>query len=89
MLFFELRFVSNCSHDIELDDVIKPDPELRAMLQRIDLTKCSPWIYTASVDFHAQRCIECLKIDDALPNKQIIDVKAVGCESSRMESGGG
>ena len=65
-------------HDIELADVIQPEPELAALLQRIDPSKCSPWVYTASVEHHAQNCLNCLGISDALPNRPIIDVAAVG-----------
>mmetsp|Transcript_41504 Transcript_41504/g.56589 ORF Transcript_41504/g.56589 Transcript_41504/m.56589 type:complete len:149 (-) Transcript_41504:892-1338(-) len=44
-------------HDISLDD-IRPDPELRAMLLRIDKPR---WVFTASVASHAQRCLEVLQ----------------------------
>ena len=65
-------------HDIRLDDCIKPDPALRRMLESIDLGVCSPWVYTASVSDHAERCLDALGISDVLPNRPIIDVRAVG-----------
>ena len=39
-----------------------------------------PWIFTASVAAHAERCLECLGVGDVetLRGKPIIDVRAVG-----------
>ena len=67
-------------HDISLSDVIKPDPALRSMLASIDTDACDPWIFTASVAAHAERCLECLGVGDVetLRGKPIIDVRAVG-----------
>jgi putative hydrolase of the HAD superfamily len=65
-------------HDIRLDDCITPDPSLRKMLSTIDLSVCSPWVYTASVSDHAERCLAALGIADVLPNRPVIDVRQVG-----------
>ena len=67
-------------HDISLSDVIKLDPALRSMLASIDTDACDPWIFTASVAAHAERCLECLGVGDVetLRGKPIIDVRAVG-----------
>ncbi len=65
-------------HDIRLDDCIRPDPALRKMLDTIDLSVCAPWVFTASISDHAERCLDALGISDVLPNRPIIDVRAVG-----------
>ena len=59
-------------HDIPLHHHIKPDPELRAMLQSIALPK---WVFTASIKAHAERCLDLLGVGDLFEG--IIDVRAV------------
>ena len=59
-------------HDVPLES-IKPDPELRALLLRIDRPR---WVFTASVASHAQRCLEALGIADLFLG--IIDCKTCG-----------
>mmetsp|Transcript_41505 Transcript_41505/g.56593 ORF Transcript_41505/g.56593 Transcript_41505/m.56593 type:complete len:232 (-) Transcript_41505:489-1184(-) len=67
-------------HDISLDD-IRPDPELRAMLLRIDKPR---WVFTASVASHAQRCLEALAIDDLFLG--IIDCKSCSLATKHSPS---
>jgi putative hydrolase of the HAD superfamily/pyrimidine and pyridine-specific 5'-nucleotidase len=64
------------AHDVELVAHIKPDARLRAMLLKIKTPK---WVFTASVEHHARRCLELLGIDDLFEG--IIDVRAVGFET--------
>ena len=62
------------SHDIPLHEHIGPDPELRAMLQSLD-PSIPRWVFTASIEPHARRCLELLGIADLFEG--IIDVRAV------------
>lgn len=48
-------------HDVELDDDIKPDPALRAMLLEIPHSR---WVFTAATHEHAVRCLKRLGIED-------------------------
>merc|ERR1711918_249515 len=47
-------------HDISYEE-ISPDPELRAMLLRVNITR---WVFTASVEGHCRRCLAALGIED-------------------------
>lgn len=57
------------THDINLDDYLKPNPELRSMLNSLPLDK---WIFTNADINHAKRVLKTLGIDDCF--KGIIDV---------------
>ena len=62
------------SHDIPLHEHIGPDPELRAMLQSLD-PSIPRWVFTASIEPHARRCLELLGVSDLFEG--VIDVRAV------------
>ena len=47
---------------LPLDEILKPDTELRDMLTR--LTSARKWIFTNAYYPHAERCIKLLGIDD-------------------------
>lgn len=49
---------------LPLDDVIKPDPKLRALLLDLDTTKVKPWLLTNAYVNHAQRVIKLLGVED-------------------------
>jgi pyrimidine 5'-nucleotidase len=59
-------------HDVPLAS-IKPDPKLRALLLSIDRPR---WVFTASVESHARRCLEALGVADLFLG--IIDCKSCG-----------
>tara|TARA_B100000795_G_C22611509_1_gene365271 strand:+ start:68 stop:778 length:711 start_codon:yes stop_codon:yes gene_type:complete len=65
------RFLEYC-HDVPLTDIV-PDLELRAMILSVQRPR---WVFTASVESHARRCLEALGISDCFLG--IIDCKAVG-----------
>ena len=62
------------AHDIPLHEHIGPDPELVAMLERMDPT-IPKYVFTASVKHHAERCLELLGVGHFF--EDIIDVRAV------------
>jgi putative hydrolase of the HAD superfamily/pyrimidine and pyridine-specific 5'-nucleotidase len=57
-----------------LHEHIGPDPELRAMLQSLD-PSIPRWVFTASIEPHARRCLELLGVSDLFEG--VIDVRAV------------
>ena len=65
------EFLENV-HDVPLDD-IRPNPALRKIISAV---KYKRWVFTASVESHAQRCLDALGISDLFLG--IIDVKKVG-----------
>lgn len=50
---------------LPLESILKPDPELRAMLQSIDRTKVKTmWLFTNAYKTHGLRVVKLLGIDD-------------------------
>lgn len=65
-------------HSIPVKELLRPDPELRSMLLRMD-PSVPRYIFTASVAHHARRCLEALGIDDLFVG--IIDCRNCDFES--------
>ena len=49
---------------LPLEDIIKPDPELRALLEDIDRSKVTPWLLTNAYVNHGKRVVKLLGVDD-------------------------
>lgn len=49
---------------LPLDDIIKPDPELRILLESIDRSKVKMWLFTNAYITHGQRVIKLLGIQN-------------------------
>lgn len=49
---------------LPLDDVIKPDAELRKLIEDIDTSKVRLWLLTNAYVTHGKRVVKLLKIDD-------------------------
>jgi pyrimidine and pyridine-specific 5'-nucleotidase len=49
---------------LPLEDVIKPDPELRKLIQDIDTSKVRLWLFTNAYVTHGKRVVKLLKVDD-------------------------
>lgn len=49
---------------LPLEDVIKPDPELRKLIQDIDTSKVRLWLFTNAYITHGKRVVKLLGIDD-------------------------
>jgi putative hydrolase of the HAD superfamily len=60
-------------HDIPLQDFIRPDPSLRALLLSLPQHR---WIFTNSDDRHATRVLDVLGMKDCFDG--IIDIRALG-----------
>lgn len=49
---------------LPLEDVIKPDPELRKLIQDIDTSKVRLWLFTNAYITHGKRVVKLLGVDD-------------------------
>jgi pyrimidine and pyridine-specific 5'-nucleotidase len=49
---------------LPLEDIIKPDPELRKLIQDIDTSKIRLWLFTNAYITHGKRVVKLLQIDD-------------------------
>ena len=72
-------------HDISYED-IAPDPTLRAILQRIAKPRDNTWIFTASTEEHAKRCLGRLGIADLPLWRGVIDCRSCKLETKHSRS---
>lgn len=49
---------------LPLEGIIKPNPELRALIQDIDRSKVTVWLFTNAYVTHAKRVVKLLGVDD-------------------------
>lgn len=70
-------------HDIPIHTLLKPDPQLRDILMKIN-PSIRKFVFTASVSHHAQRCLEALGIADVFDG--IIDVNDCKLETKHSLS---
>jgi pyrimidine and pyridine-specific 5'-nucleotidase len=59
-----MDFNSKVDDALPLEDIIKPNPKLRRLLQDIDTTKVRLWLLTNAYKTHGMRVIKLLGIDD-------------------------
>jgi pyrimidine and pyridine-specific 5'-nucleotidase len=59
-----LDYNSKVDDALPLENVIKPDPELRKLIQDIDKSKVTIWLFTNAYVTHAKRVVRLLGIDD-------------------------
>jgi len=59
-----LDFDRKCDGSLPLEEMIKPDPELRKLLQDIDRSKARVWGLTNAYSTHAKRVLSILGITD-------------------------
>ncbi|KAF9693231.1 hypothetical protein EKO04_008644 [Ascochyta lentis] len=59
-----LEYNQQVDDALPLDDVIKPDPELRKLIEDIDTSKVRLWLFTNAYVTHGKRVVKLLKIDD-------------------------
>jgi pyrimidine 5'-nucleotidase len=60
-------------HDLPVESIIAPDPELRRILQSLSLPK---WIFTNADTNHARRVLSVLGVSDCFNG--VIDIRAMG-----------
>jgi pyrimidine 5'-nucleotidase len=66
-------------HDIGVEHLIAADPKLQAMLAKLD-PSIPRFIFTASVEQHARRCLQALGVEQFFPNR-VIDCLACDLET--------
>jgi len=71
-------------HDIQVNEHLKRDPSLRALLLRID-PSIKIYIFTASVRHHAEECLKALGISDIFGDR-IIDTKVCKLATKHSKS---
>lgn len=61
-----LDFDKKCDGSLPLEEMIKPDPELRKLLLDIDRSKTRVWALTNAYKTHAYRVLRILGVDDLI-----------------------
>ncbi|GJE84191.1 pyrimidine 5-nucleotidase [Phanerochaete sordida] len=61
-----LDFDKKCDGSLPLEEMIKPDPHLRQLLQDIDRSKARVWALTNAYKTHAHRVLRILGVDDLI-----------------------
>ncbi|KAL1965510.1 hypothetical protein VTN77DRAFT_5593 [Rasamsonia byssochlamydoides] len=59
-----LEFNREVDDALPLDDILKPDPNLRKLLEDIDRSKVKLWLLTNAYVNHAKRVVRLLGVDD-------------------------
>lgn len=59
-----LEYNAKVDDALPLDDIIKPNPQLRKLLQDIDRSKIKPWLFTNAYINHAKRVVKLLGVED-------------------------
>lgn len=59
-----MEFNHEVDDALPLDDILSPDPHLRAMLEKFDQTKVKMWLFTNAHITHGKRVVKLLGIDD-------------------------
>jgi len=59
-----LEYNTKVDDALPLEDVIKPDPELRKLIQDIDTSNVRLWLFTNAYVTHGKRVVKLLKVDD-------------------------
>jgi pyrimidine and pyridine-specific 5'-nucleotidase len=59
-----LEYNTKVDDALPLDDLIKPDPKLRKLLEDVDRSKVRLWLFTNAYITHGQRVVKLLGIDD-------------------------
>lgn len=59
-----LEYNTKVDDALPLEDIIKPNPRLRKLLEDLDRTKIKPWLFTNAYITHGQRVVRLLGIED-------------------------
>jgi pyrimidine and pyridine-specific 5'-nucleotidase len=58
-----LEYNAKVDDALPLDDIIKPDPKLRKLIEDLDREKVKPWLFTNAYITHGKRVVKLLEID--------------------------
>ena len=73
---YSLAYNREVDDALPLDDVIKPDPRLRRLLDDMDKSKVKMWLFTNAHITHARRVIGLLGVDDCFEGVTYCDYAA-------------
>jgi len=59
-----IEYNSKVDDALPLEDIIKPDPDLRKLILDIDTSKVHLWLFTNAYITHGKRVVKLLKVDD-------------------------
>ena len=59
-----LEYNEKVDDALPLDDVIKPNPKLRKLLEDVDRSKVKMWLFTNAYVTHGRRVVKLLEIED-------------------------
>lgn len=59
-----LEYNSKVDDALPLEDILKPDPDLRRFLEDIDRDKVTPWLFTNAYVNHGRRVVRLLGVED-------------------------
>ncbi|KAL9115256.1 MAG: hypothetical protein Q9227_001050 [Pyrenula ochraceoflavens] len=91
-----LEFNRQVDDALPLDDILKPDPALRSLLESFDSRKVKLWLFTNAYITHGRRVVKLLGVDDLFEGITYCDyaTKEMICkpypamfEKAEMESG--
>lgn len=71
-----LEFNQEVDDALPLDDILKPDPQLRHILQQFDKTKVKMWLFTNAHVTHGKRVVRLLGIEDCFEGITYCDYAA-------------
>lgn len=71
-----LEYNAKVDDALPLDEVLKPDPDLRGLLLDIDRSKARLWLFTNAYVTHGKRVIKLLGIDDCFDGITFCDYGA-------------
>jgi pyrimidine and pyridine-specific 5'-nucleotidase len=80
-----LQFNREVDDALPLDSILKPDPQLRKLLEDIDRSKVRLWLLTNAYVNHGKRVVNLLKVDDLFEGITYCDYseKALVCKPSQ------
>ena len=71
-----LEYNSAVDDALPLDDIIKPNPKLRRLIEDIDTSKVKLWLFTNAYITHGQRVVKLLGIEDLFEGMTYCDYGA-------------
>jgi pyrimidine and pyridine-specific 5'-nucleotidase len=71
-----MEFNRQVDDAVPLDDILKPDPNLRKLLEEFDTSKVKLWLFTNAHITHGKRVVQLLGIEDLFEGLTYCDYSA-------------
>lgn len=72
-----LEYNTKVDDALPLQDIIKPNPQLRKLLEDIDRSKVKPWLLTNAYVTHGRRVVKLLGIEDLFEGLSYCDYSQI------------